>query len=137
MDPSATDRQRDWERLTVELCLAQPGATLEHPFGAEADVYKVGGKIFAIAFFGESGGRLNLKVEPERGADLRGQYPAITPGYHMNKRHWITAELGAGQGDGEQISPSLLKELVEDSYDLVRDGLPRRCKDALPATDAV
>jgi predicted DNA-binding protein (MmcQ/YjbR family) len=95
---------------------------LEHPFGDEADVYKVGGKIFAVL----STGRLTLKAEPERAAALRDEHPEITPGYHMDKRHWISVDPEAALPDG------LLGELVEDAYDVVRASLPKRVQAELP-----
>jgi predicted DNA-binding protein (MmcQ/YjbR family) len=44
----------------------------------------------------------------------------VRPGYHLNKRHWNTVVL-----DGS-LPDRLVLELVEDSYDLVVDGLPKR-----------
>ena len=98
-------------------CLAMPGAVEEYPFGPSASVFKVGGKIFAIASLAEEPVKISLKCEPELGELLRAGHEAIVPGYHLNKRHWLTVTLGSDAPD------SLVRDLVEDSYDLVR---PRR-----------
>ena len=103
-----------------------PGAVLDHPFGPDADVYKVAGKMFALVLSaGAAGPRVNLKVDPPDGASLRATYPSITAGYHMNKRHWITIDLDGSLPDG------LVAQLVDDSYELVVAGLPRRVRATL------
>ena len=78
-----------------ECCLAQPGAAEDEPFGPGVLVYKVAGKMFGLlAENGETGHmRANLKCDPERAVELRAQFAAITPGYHMNKKHWNSLEL--------------------------------------------
>jgi predicted DNA-binding protein (MmcQ/YjbR family) len=98
-------------------CLAMPGAVEEYPFGPATTVFKVGGKIFAIASLAGEPLTVSLKCEPEIGELLRAGHESIVPGYHLNKRHWITVTLGSDAGDG------LVRDLIEDSYDLVR---PRR-----------
>jgi predicted DNA-binding protein (MmcQ/YjbR family) len=98
-------------------CLAMPGAVEEYPFGPTASVFKVGGKIFAIASLASEPLNVSLKCEPELGELLRAGHEAIVPGYHLNKRHWVTVTLGGDAPDG------LVRDMIEDSYDLVR---PRR-----------
>jgi predicted DNA-binding protein (MmcQ/YjbR family) len=98
-------------------CLGFPGAVEQYPFGPETSVYKVGGKIFALASLASSPLKVSLKCEPELSEMLRAGHESIVPGYHLNKRHWITVTLGLDAPDG------LVRDLVEDSYDLVR---PRR-----------
>jgi predicted DNA-binding protein (MmcQ/YjbR family) len=100
-------------QAALAACARQEGAELSHPFGPQAAVFKVAGKIFAIA--GPEGARaqLTLKCDPEHGEVLRADHDAINPGYHMNKRHWITVTL-----DGS-LSPTMIEELIEDSFDLV------------------
>jgi predicted DNA-binding protein (MmcQ/YjbR family) len=95
------------------ICARQDGAELEHPFGPQAAVYKVAGKVFAVVGGDGSPSQLTLKCDPEHGEVLRGEHAAITPGYHMNKRHWITIAL-----DGS-VPQTLVRELIEDSFDLV------------------
>jgi predicted DNA-binding protein (MmcQ/YjbR family) len=101
----------------LAACAKQDGAELSYPFGEQTAVYKVGGKIFAISGLEHSPGQITLKCEPEHGEALRAEHSAIAPGYHMNKRHWITVTL-----DGS-LPATLIAELIEDSFDLVA---PRR-----------
>jgi predicted DNA-binding protein (MmcQ/YjbR family) len=101
-------------------CLALAGATEEFPFrDDELSVFKVGGKVFAIAPLTRAPLRISLKCDPVLAEQLRATYPAITPGYHLNKRHWNTVML-----DGS-IPDRTLRDLIEDSYDLVVASLPR------------
>jgi predicted DNA-binding protein (MmcQ/YjbR family) len=100
-------------------CAGHPGAILTFPFGEETAVYKVGGKVFALTAADEPT-HVTLKAEPADVTGLTETYDAITRGYHMNKKHWITVEV-----DGS-LPGGLVEELIEDSYDLVVDGLPAR-----------
>lgn len=109
----------DLETL-LDRCGALPSAELTYPFGDDTAVFKIGGKIFAIVdLAGETGG-ITLKAEPDRVVALVREQPAVGPGYHMSKRHWVTVTLG------QPIDPGLLDDLVEDSYDLVVASLPKR-----------
>jgi predicted DNA-binding protein (MmcQ/YjbR family) len=101
------------------ICLAQPGAVEEFPFGPETSVFKVGGKMFALAGLKRKPLKVSVKCEPELGEQLRGTYPEIEPGYHLNKRHWLTVTCGQASMD------ELVRELVAGSYDLVA-GAARR-----------
>jgi predicted DNA-binding protein (MmcQ/YjbR family) len=101
------------------FCLAQPGATQEFPFGPETSVFKVGGKMFALAQLKRKPLQVSVKCEPELGEQLRGTYEEIEPGYHLNKRHWVTVTCGGAAED------ELVRELVAGSYDLVA-GASRR-----------
>jgi predicted DNA-binding protein (MmcQ/YjbR family) len=106
------------EREAIQaICARQDGAELLHPFGPQTAVYKIAGKVFAVVGADDSPLQLTLKCDPEHGEVLRGEHAAITPGYHMNKRHWITIAL-----DGS-VPQTLVTELIEDSFDLVA---PRR-----------
>ena len=106
-------------------CSELAGAELTHPFGDGIAVFKVGGKMFALLPLEGEPGSVNLKVEPEFGRSLVHDYPAITPGYHMNKRHWVTVQL-----DGT-VSEEIVQNLVEDSHDLVVAGLPAKVRAGL------
>ena len=97
-------------------CLERPGVKEEFPFGEQPSVFKVGGRIFALSALESRPLRVSLKCEPELGEGLRVTYPAIRPGYHLNKRHWLTITL-----DGS-VPDEMLCELLEDSYDLVVAG---------------
>ena len=101
-------------------CLARPGATEEFPFGPETSVFKVAGKMFALSALRARPLKVSVKCEPELAEALRLSYPAIEPGYHLNKRHWNTVEL-----DGS-LSDEMVRGMIEDSYDLVVAGLPGR-----------
>ena len=96
-----------------------PAAEATHPFGPEYEVFKVIGRMFLL--FTEVRGKriVVLKAEPRDSEALRQAHSDITPGYHMNKRHWISLEPG-GTLDAE-----LVRELVTESYLLVVEGLPR------------
>lgn len=96
-----------------------PGAQLEHPFGPDWEVFKVRGKVFMLMT--EVPGRpvVILKADPGEAIALRERNSHITPGYHMNKKHWITLE------EGEGVDDELVEELVTDSYLLVVARLSR------------
>ncbi len=106
-------------------CLAKPGAQEGYPFGPGALVMKVGGKLFAIIGDEADPPAVSLKCEPEIAVTLRSRYPAVAPGYHLNKRHWNTVAL-----DGS-IPDRLVREWIDDSYDLVLEALPRAVRDGL------
>jgi predicted DNA-binding protein (MmcQ/YjbR family) len=106
---------------------AKPGATPEMPFGPGALVFKVGGKIFAILAGDGRRPRLSLKCDPHLGEVMRQSYAAVTPGYHLNKRHWITIAQDRSMPDAE------VRKLVDHSYDRVLAALPRRAR-AAPAS---
>ncbi|SFJ25036.1 Predicted DNA-binding protein, MmcQ/YjbR family [Amycolatopsis sacchari] len=107
------------------LCLDLPGAREEFPFDERNSVFKVAGKMFALSPLRAKPLRVSLKCDPDFAVQLRLQYPAITGGYHLNKRHWNTVVL-----DGSVPDP-LVHQLVEDSYDLVVAGLPKREREKL------
>jgi predicted DNA-binding protein (MmcQ/YjbR family) len=82
-------------------------------------VFKVRGKMFALAQLERKPLKVSVKCEPELGEQLRGTYDEIEPGYHLNKRHWLTVTCHGGAPD------NLVRELVAGSYDLVA-GASRR-----------
>ena len=106
-------------------CLAQPGAVEEFPFTPEHSVFKVAGKMFALSALDRTPLEVSVKCEPELALQLRETYAAIRPGYHLNKRHWNTVTL-----DGS-LPDKLVRDLVEDSYDLVVSALPKRTRKEL------
>ena len=105
-------------------CLAKNGVTEEFPFDEQTLVFKVMGKIFALADVDlfES---VNLKCDPERAIELREQHPEIIPGYHMNKKHWNTVAMSGALAD------TFLKELIDHSYELVVAKLPLQLRAGL------
>jgi predicted DNA-binding protein (MmcQ/YjbR family) len=116
-------------RPDIERLLAAPrSAERSEPFGPGVGVYKIGGKMFAIV--AESPfPHLTLKCDPVLGEGMRGQYAAITPGYHTDKRHWITIAQDEALPDAE------IERLIGHAYDLVRGKLPRAAKAALAAAE--
>ncbi|MCP2163908.1 MmcQ/YjbR family DNA-binding protein [Goodfellowiella coeruleoviolacea] len=107
------------------FCLTFPGAGEEFPFGEDSSVFKVAGKMFALSRLTSAPLRVSLKCDPDLAVQLRTRYPAITAGYHLNKRHWNTVVL-----DGS-VPDQLVREMIEDSYDLVVAGLSRRQQEKL------
>ena len=76
-----------------EYCLSKPRATEGTPFGPDVLVFKVGGKMFALAALDEVPTAANLKCDPDLALELRDRYEQVQPGYHMNKKHWNTVEI--------------------------------------------
>ena len=102
------------------FCLSFNAAVEDFPFNPETSVFKVQGRLFALTTLDARPLKVNLKCDPDDAVRLRGEYEGlIVPGWHMNKRHWNTVKV-----DGE-LTDRLVRELVEDSYDLVVAGLPR------------
>jgi predicted DNA-binding protein (MmcQ/YjbR family) len=106
-------------------CLQQTGAVEEFPFGPETAVFKVAGKIFALSALEGTPLAVSVKCEPDLAVALRDSYPAIRPGYHLNKRHWNTITL-----DGS-LPDQLVRDLIEDSYDLVVSALSKHVRERL------
>lgn len=103
-------------------CLAKKGVTEEFPFDSETLVFKVMGKMFALTSLDHEVFRINLKCDPEQAELLREQYPAVTPGYHMSKRHWNSVVV-----DGS-IPVRSLFQMIDHSYELVVAGLPAKLR---------
>lgn len=106
-------------------CLSLPQVEETTPFGPDVLVYKVAGKMFALAIPDEFPPRVNLKCDPDRALELRDRYEGITAGYHMNKKHWNTLML-----DGT-LPSKLIRELIEHSYQLVVASVPARTRKEL------
>ena len=105
-----------------------PGAELEYPFGPDWEVFKVRGKVFMLITDVTGEPIVIVKADPEDGRFLREQHTDITPGYHMNKRHWITLHPG---GDLDEV---VVDDLVTESYLLVVENLPRARRPVDPET---
>jgi predicted DNA-binding protein (MmcQ/YjbR family) len=102
-----------------EYCLGKSCATENTPFGPDVLVFKVSGKMFALAALDEVPTTVNLKCDPDLALELRDRYEEIRPGYHMNKKHWNTVEIEGGVPDSE------LRKMIDHSYDLVAKRLPK------------
>jgi predicted DNA-binding protein (MmcQ/YjbR family) len=99
--------------------LKKKGATEELPFGPEALVFKVMGKMFALVAWQDNPLRITLKCDPDHALALRDIYPAVQPGYYMNKKHWNTITLDSSIPDDEIV------KMIDDSYHLVVKGLKK------------
>ena len=102
-----------------DYLLGKPHTTEEHPFGPENWVYKVGGKIFAIASFLDDPVTINLKCDPDDAIVLRQMYTAVQPGYHMNKKHWNTVTFNGSIPEAEFYA------MIDHSYRLIVQSLPK------------
>jgi predicted DNA-binding protein (MmcQ/YjbR family) len=98
---------------------ALPSASWEHPFGPDWEVFKVGGKVFLLTTQVPGRAVITVKCDPEIGAQLARAHKSISPGYHMNKRHWVSA------WPGEDVHEDLVRDLVQNSYRLVVGTLTR------------
>ncbi|CAM5228963.1 MmcQ/YjbR family DNA-binding protein OS=Streptomyces tendae OX=1932 GN=GUR47_09725 PE=4 SV=1 [Streptomyces tendae] len=111
------DRLQDAAR---KAALALPDVSHGRPFTPQLDVYKVAGRVFLIVTDDPDEQIITVKCDPEHARAHVRHYASVTPGRYLDKRHWIT--LGPGPG----ITKGLVTDMVEDSYDLVVDRLPRR-----------
>jgi len=105
--------------------LKNKGTTEDQPFGPDALVFKVMGKMYALVAWEETPLRITLKCNPDDALALRDQYKAVQPGYYMNKRHWNTVTLDGSIPDAE------IQEMVDDSYALVVKGLKKSLRQEL------
>jgi predicted DNA-binding protein (MmcQ/YjbR family) len=106
-------------------CLSFSGAVETFPFGPETSAFKVADKVFALSRLTGDPLQVSLKCEPVLAERLREAHAAVRPGYHLNKRHWNTVAI-----DGS-LPDQLVKDMIEDSYDLVVSGLPQARRDLL------
>jgi predicted DNA-binding protein (MmcQ/YjbR family) len=105
-----------------EYCLSKKGVTEHFPFDEDTLVFKVGGKLFALASLSqwEKGEpRVNLKCDPDKAQELRAQYNEIQPGYHMSKIHWNTIAVN------QTVTDKMIYELIDHSYNLVFKSLTK------------
>ncbi|MEK6152194.1 MmcQ/YjbR family DNA-binding protein [Flavobacteriaceae bacterium 3-367] len=110
-------------------CIAKKGVTEEFPFDAQTLVFKVMGKMFALAPLERIPSQVNLKCDPERAIELREIHDGIIiPGYHMSKVHWNTLYL-------ENLPPLLIRELIDHSYDLIVAKFTKKLKAEFDALD--
>ncbi|MEI7595750.1 MAG: MmcQ/YjbR family DNA-binding protein [Bacteroidota bacterium] len=100
-------------------CLSKKAVSECLPFDDSTLVFKVGSKLFALLDLNKADS-LNLKAEPEKAIQLREHYPEIVPGFHMNKIHWNTVYINGN------LSEKMIKELIDDSYQLVYAKLTKK-----------
>lgn len=106
-------------------CLGFTGAEETFPFGPETSVFKVAGKMFALSALDAESLRVSVKCEPELAVALRAAHAAVIPGYHLNKRHWNTVIID------DSLAAEVVRDMIEDSYDLVVGKLPEARRRAL------
>ena len=99
-------------------CLSKKGVTESFPFDEDTLVFKVCNKMFLLVSLSEN--RINVKCDPDKAIELREQYSAVTPGFHMNKALWNTVVLN------DTIPPKLIAEWIDDSYKLVVGKLTKK-----------
>ena len=119
---------RELQERAAERTRELPAAELTHPFGEGWEVYKVRGKVFMLQTEVAGVPIVTLKANPQDSRSLQEAFDDITPGYHMNKKHWITLHPGG------RLDPSLVDDLVTDSYLLVIENLPKRQQPVDPST---
>jgi predicted DNA-binding protein (MmcQ/YjbR family) len=105
--------------------LAKPESIEDYPFGPNVAVFKVRDKMFATLVEADAIPYSNLKCDPQEALMLRDIFPDVTPGYHMNKRHWNTVQLDGDIPKGE------IERLMDNSYRLVVSSLPRKVRHSL------
>lgn len=110
-----------------EYCLSKKGVEESMPFGPDALVLKVMGKVFLITMLEARPLQFNAKCDPEKAIELREQYSCVIPGYHMSKKHWNTVI-----ADGS-VTDVLLQKWISDSYFLVISGLTKKQQKELDA----
>ena len=115
---------------TLQACAKQAALDLpftEHcwPFGPEYDVFKVEGKIFMMTAVAHGRPLVSMKSDPQKSLLNQQIYRSIEPGYHLNKKHWISLYAG------DDLSPELVSDLVIDSWNLVVDKLPKKAQKKL------
>lgn len=107
-------------------CLSKKGVTEGFPFGPDTLVFKVGEKIFLLTGLDSNPLSFNIKCDPEWAIELREQHPhSVLPGYHMNKKHWNTIRVNG------ELHRQQLEKMVDHSYELVFNSLPKSVKDIL------
>ncbi len=106
-------------------CLSRTAAQVEQPFGPEVDVYKVMGKIFALMPVIADPLTISLKCDPVLAGMLRDTYPAVTPGWHLNKKHWNTVLV-----DGS-VAVDEIEEWIDHSYEQVVKGMTKANRERL------
>ena len=105
-------------------CLKKQGVTESFPFDVTTLVFKVGGKMFALMDI-DNFDSINLKCDPEKAIELRERFSGILPGYHMSKKHWNTVIVN------DDVSRELILELVDHSYQLIVESLPKKVRNEL------
>ena len=108
-----------------EYCLSKKAVTEDFPFGEDTLVFMVLNKIFLLVSLSSNPLQFNAKCDPDKAIELRDQYDVVQPGYHMNKKHWNTIIMNGS------LSNAQLKEMIDDSYNLIVQSLPKKERENL------
>jgi predicted DNA-binding protein (MmcQ/YjbR family) len=111
------------EELRI-YCLSKKSVTESFPFNEDTLVFKVMGKIFALVNL-NSDLSINLKCQPEKAIEIREHYPAVIPGFHMNKKHWNTVNID------DSIEDRIIYQWIDDSYNLIVNSLSKKQRENL------
>lgn len=101
---------------------SKPAVTSDFPFGLDTRVFRIGNKIFVLMSWDQDPIRISLKAEPTDAVILRQTYPAVSPGYHLNKQHWNTLVCDGSVPDDE------VRHMIDESYHLVFEGLSKEIR---------
>jgi predicted DNA-binding protein (MmcQ/YjbR family) len=107
------------------ICIAKPGTTEERPFGPDTVVFKVMNKMFALCGDDPQPEFVNLKSDADDALFFREKFDGVKPGYHMDKRTWNSVYLVS------DVPESLVREMIDDSYDLIVASLPKKVRSTL------
>ena len=110
---------REIAEFCTDFALELPGVSTDQPFGPGVDAFRVAGKIFLLLMEGRGVPLATMKCDPEEAVWYREEFASVTPGFHMNKKHWISVE------PGEDVTEDLLAELVEGAHAALVASLPR------------
>lgn len=114
----------NFETLRIYF-IAKAGCTESFPFGPDALVFKVEGKMFGLMSLDQNPPRINLKCDPEWAQELRAEHSWVLPGYHMSKKHWNTVVVE------DVANTEMVKKLIDHSYELVFNSLPKKVRDGI------
>jgi len=113
-----------------DFCLSLKGTTEKMPWNepeySGIIVFSIGDKWFAFVDV-DKFEFCNLKCDPAISVDLQDRYDGVKPGWHMNKRHWISVYFNS------DVPDSMVKDLVVASHDLVFKSLPAKVRSEINA----
>lgn len=108
-----------------EYCLSLPNVTERSPFGPDTLCFEIGGKMFCLLDLSGEWNFYNVKVDPDFSIELQDKYFTIRPGYHMNKRHWVSIDFG------NQIPVKIERTIIEHAYFQTAKGLSKKMRTSL------
>ncbi|MEZ3598369.1 MAG: MmcQ/YjbR family DNA-binding protein [Paramuribaculum sp.] len=108
-----------------EYGLSLPHATERYPFVPDTLTLEIGGRMFCLMTLDGRWDFYNLKIDPDYSIELRDRFTGIRPGFHQNKRHWVSVDFYGNVPD------SLQRELIYHSYCQAASMLPRKIQKAL------